>query len=273
MIGEYDAKGSLTQETVRLGDVPVAVLTLAGPLYVAPDHLGAPHQITNAAGQVVWSWAHDPFGVGDPSGPFTYNLRFPGQYFDRETKLNYNYFRDYDPRLGRYIESDPIGLAGGTNTYAYVGGNPVKYTDPRGTCFGPLVIYCTVEAITWGTIGVEVAFGYFTGYVNPTSVVAGEVSAAVGAVSSEAKCAAEAATPKVFANSSSITDFSGYPEGLPKPGGPFRLLEGSEYDAARSAANQANRAMHAADQTLEGLQLHEIQPVKFGGVARPNFAQ
>ena len=132
LIGEYDGKGALTQETVWLGELPVAVLAPAGPLYVAPDNLGAPHQITNAAGQVVWSWAHDPFGIGDPEGSFTYNLRFPGQYYDRETKLTYNYFRDYDPKLGRYTESDPIGIAGGTTTYAYAGGNPANFVDPLG---------------------------------------------------------------------------------------------------------------------------------------------
>jgi hypothetical protein len=63
----------------------------------------------------------------------------------------------------------------------------------------------------------------------------------------------------------SIANWSGYPANLPKPTGPFRLLEGAEYDAARAAANQANRAMHQADPALRGLQLHEIQPVKFGG--------
>ena len=89
-------------------------------------------EIINAAQQVVWLWDHDPFGNGQPTGSITYNLRFPGQYYDSETGLNYNGFRDYDPVKGRYVESDSIGLAGGVNTYGCVGGNPLGRRDPRG---------------------------------------------------------------------------------------------------------------------------------------------
>ena len=70
----------------------------------------------------------------NPSGLGTFDLplRLPGQYFDKETGLHQNYFRDYDPSTGRYVESDPIGLRGGLNTYAYVGANPLKWIDRKG---------------------------------------------------------------------------------------------------------------------------------------------
>ena len=80
--------------------------------------------MTDQANRVVWRWdSADPFGASlpdeDPDGDsvrFILNLRFPGQYYDRETGLHYNYYRHYDPSTGRYVESDPIGLKGGINT-------------------------------------------------------------------------------------------------------------------------------------------------------------
>jgi RHS repeat-associated protein len=64
-----------------------------------------------------------------------YNLRFPGQYYQAETGLNCNYYRDYDSATGRYVESDPIGLHGGVNTYGYVGASPISRKDPSGLWF------------------------------------------------------------------------------------------------------------------------------------------
>jgi RHS repeat-associated protein len=147
LIGSYTSNAFNAAETVWLGDLPVAVLSpVQQPYNIAPDHLSAPHQITNANGHVVWQWDHDPFGNGQPTGSFEYNLRFPGQFYDRNARLHYNYFRDYDPNTGRYIESDPIGLAGGINTYGYVGQNPLGTSDPFGLAqvtvtFGGTLLY------------------------------------------------------------------------------------------------------------------------------------
>ncbi|HHH43907.1 MAG TPA: RHS repeat-associated core domain-containing protein, partial [Gammaproteobacteria bacterium] len=87
---------------------------------------------TDATGTVVWRWESDAFGSMQPTGSVTVNLRFPGQYYDQETGLHYNYFRYYDPATGRYLTSDPIGLRGGLNTYVYAESNPIKFTDPFG---------------------------------------------------------------------------------------------------------------------------------------------
>jgi len=138
LIGEYDGTGAVIQETVWLDDLPVGVLTSGGQYYVNPDHLGAPLTVTDATGQIVWRWDRDPYGNGKPNenpngvGAFTYNLRFPGQYYDKETELHYNYFRDYNPKTGRYAQTDPIGLDGGVNLYGYVEGNPIPFDDKSG---------------------------------------------------------------------------------------------------------------------------------------------
>ncbi|MFV0478024.1 MAG: RHS repeat domain-containing protein [Parahaliea sp.] len=102
--------------------------------YLHTDHLGTPILATTKAGQTSWQAQAEAFGAAGilPGNRIRMNLRLPGQYFDGETGLHYNYFRDYDPSLGRYIQSDPLGLEGGLNTYAYVGGNPLAYIDPTG---------------------------------------------------------------------------------------------------------------------------------------------
>jgi RHS repeat-associated protein len=89
---------------------------------VHTDHLSTPRALTDKTGKMVWRWHSGPFGEGftdtdtyvDRDGrSVTFNLRFPGQYFDAKTRRHYNYFREYDPATRRYPQSDPIGLAGG----------------------------------------------------------------------------------------------------------------------------------------------------------------
>jgi RHS repeat-associated protein len=170
LTGRYASNGVAMDETVWLGDLPIAVLQPSGQFYIAPDHLGAPHQITNASQQVVWFWDHDPFGNGAPIGPLDYRLRFPGQFADAATGLNYNYFRDYDPKMGRYVQSDPIGVAGGMNTYAYVGGNPLGGYDRFGR---------NAATLAWGgaELGAEVGTAIFPGV---GTVVGGTIGAIAG---------------------------------------------------------------------------------------------
>ena len=144
-VGEYDKDGAALQETVYLGDLPVVTLrrSSAGTMevhYIHADHINTPRVITRSSdNKIVWRWDQsDPFGLAPPNdnpsalSAHVYNPRFPGQVFDKETNLHYNYYRDYDPQTGRYVQSDPIGLDGGINTYGYVEGNPVSFVDPDG---------------------------------------------------------------------------------------------------------------------------------------------
>jgi RHS repeat-associated protein len=135
----FDELGLSTTSAASNVAVTTPVAAETGQVfYIYSDQINTAREITNSAGTKVWQADPDPFGANLPDenpagqGQFTYNQRFPGQYFDRETGLHYNYFRDYDPQTGRYVQSDPIGLDGGINTYGYVEGNPVSGTDPLG---------------------------------------------------------------------------------------------------------------------------------------------
>lgn len=146
--------GATLKEYIWLDDLPVAMVdnTGASPIiyYIHADHLGTPQKLTNGAGSVVWDGVFDPFGNPTSiTGSVTLNLRFPGQYFDAETGLHQNWNRDYDPTIGRYVESDPIGLEGGINPYSYALGNPLRRTDRDGKG----ILGCIVGGTIGGLIG------------------------------------------------------------------------------------------------------------------------
>ena len=155
LIGDYQDNAATTtpaddwlirQEIVWLGDIPVGVITkrnATGPIqvyYIHTGHLNTPRVIVNRNNVAVWRWEDShAFGANlpienlvDATQIFEYNLRFPGQYFDKETGLHYNYFRYYEPETGRYLSPDPIGLAAGMNVWGYALQNPSRWTDPFG---------------------------------------------------------------------------------------------------------------------------------------------
>lgn len=159
LLGEYGSGGSNSTGTAQYiylptanGPMPIAAVIKGQTYAVHSDHLNTPRKLTQPDGQVAWQWAYSAFGDEQPTigakrftsesttpttgatsiPEVTFNLRYPGQYFDKETKLHYNYFRTYAPSTGRYTQGDPIGLDGGWNRFAYVGGDPINSTDRLG---------------------------------------------------------------------------------------------------------------------------------------------
>ncbi len=159
LIAETDEQGQTLAEYVYLGDEPLAMIregendsptcfisqaVRAAPLqaqadteeaayYFHNDHLGTPQMLTDGQGLIVWGADYRPFGeVNIVVEGIESNLRFPGQYFDTETGLHYNYFRDYHPGIGRYVEPDLLALNDEDNLYAYARNNSINWIDPTG---------------------------------------------------------------------------------------------------------------------------------------------
>jgi len=102
--------------------------------YYINDHIETPQKLIAKNGAVAWEAKYEAFG--QTAVNTTSNIRFPGQYADTESGLNYNFNRMYNPKIGRYTSLDPLGLNGGMNPYMYAGNNPVSFTDPSGLlCF------------------------------------------------------------------------------------------------------------------------------------------
>ena len=142
LTAEGSPGGEVGAQYIYLAGRPVALLRGRELYALHSDHLGTPRAATDEAGQVVWAADYTPFGeAGITRQDIVLNLRFPGQYYDAETGTHYNYLRDYDPRTGRYLTADPIGVRGGLNTYAYAEGNPLALADPLGLAAeGSLVV-------------------------------------------------------------------------------------------------------------------------------------
>lgn len=146
LLGQYGATGTPIQQYVWMDDQPVGVISGASLHYVETDHLGTPRVVVDATRQkAIWTLdlASEPFGNtvpnSDPDGDaiaFAFDLRLPGQRYDSASGINYNYFRNYEPATGRYVESDPIGLRAGASTYSYVYGKPLLLQDPFGLWAG-----------------------------------------------------------------------------------------------------------------------------------------
>jgi RHS repeat-associated protein len=129
----YEGQGANTKAYVYLNGMPLSrVDNDSNVYYYHTDHLGTPQAMTDASGTMVWKASYEPFGKATITvSTITNNLRLDG-YWDQEVNLSYNGARYRDLNSNRFLSSDPIGLAGGLNTYVAVGNNPLRWTDPTG---------------------------------------------------------------------------------------------------------------------------------------------
>jgi len=185
---ELNSTGTITSSYGYAQDEdvsPLFVRTGAGYRYYLNDHLATPQQLIDRNGARIWQGRQQAFGnMQEIAGAGENNIRFPGQYYDSETGLHYNYFRYYDPSTGRYVTSDPIGLWGGLNTYGYVGGNPLIKIDPLGleSTMCSIAVQCAT-VVTSIYVGAQVgcAVGTAVGGAGGTAVEPGGGTIAGGA--------------------------------------------------------------------------------------------
>ncbi len=241
--------------------------------YYHYDGRGNVTSVTDSTQQKVAEYTYTDYGnINNQSGSLSQPFRFSTKRLDEETGLIYFGYRYYVPGSRKWLTRDPIEEAGGVNLYGYVHGNPINYTDPHGD-FAHLLI----GAVSLG-LSIYDAYNTLTdsclsGREKFDRLAADALIGALGGKLIERGLKGVrwlGGVPKstVKPGEFSISDWSGYPAGVPKPQGPFKLLEGAEYDAARKAANKANNQIRI-DNNLRGqaVDVHEIKPVKFDGSA------
>ena len=166
LIGEAnDSTGADIVEYVYMEGLPLAQIDSSGNIfYIHNNQVGAPQKITAASRTLVWDYEIEPFGetYATPTNTDPTNIRFPGQYADAENLLSYNSHRDYDPTLGRYVESDLLGFGGGYNLFGYASQNPAEHIDPSGLFVPPLPII-SLPAVADPFIPIVAVGGMFAG--------------------------------------------------------------------------------------------------------------
>lgn len=159
---QINAGVTTSQEIIWLDDMPIG-LNQNGVLHgILTDHVNSPRAVFEISTQkTVWQWnlADDAFGeslaIEDPDAngvTLKFDMRFPGQLFDVESGMHYNYYRDFEPTSGRYAQSDPIGLGGGLSTYGYVSSRPLTLTDPRGLAETTDTAWCRQNPVACAAI-------------------------------------------------------------------------------------------------------------------------
>lgn len=250
-----EISGTASRDYIWLGGLPIGTVDRDGVTrtvaYVHADGLGTPRVVTDSAGAAIWQWSYasNPFGEPEPSSMSGYelNLRFPGQYFDAESGLSYNVNRDYEPATGRYTQSDPLGLLGGSTTFSYAGASPLAWIDPLG-------LYCLKEWQIRGIAGAAVG-GIVGGLAGSETGPGAAVTAAAGALlngaagvvdgltSGEASGAYTASVGSM-AGAASKGDFVGGLPGAAIGGALASNLEGQGY--SRPVANMTGATVGAS---------------------------